>query len=130
MNSELSGHDFERTARLLRLLGTEARLRIVLRVEEGEVSVADLEAALRVRQPNLSQHLAELRDAGLFASRRDGRNVLYSMAGADAKMICECLRTLMRLGTARGPRPRSSKVADHARSACGCAVFARIVHRG
>jgi DNA-binding transcriptional ArsR family regulator len=125
-----AGHDIEGTARLLRLLGNEARLRIMLRVGEGEVSVADLEAELGVRQPNLSQHLAELRDAGLLASRRDGRTVLYSLTGRDASLTVGCLCTLMGRGTGKALRSTSTEVAKHARSALGSAVFARIEHLG
>jgi DNA-binding transcriptional ArsR family regulator len=130
MTGGSAGREIEVTARLLRLLGNEARLRIVLRIGEGEVSVADLEAELGVRQPNLSQHLAELREAGLLASRRDGRTVLYSLAGADATMIVGCLGTLMGRDTGKALRPKSSEVANHYRSPFGSAVFARIVHRG
>jgi ArsR family transcriptional regulator len=129
MTDGSAGREIEGTARLLRLLGNEARLRIVLRVGEGEVSVADLEAELGVRQPNLSQHLAELRDAGLLASRRDGRSVLYSLAGADAAMIVGCLGTFMGRDTGKALRPGSSAVASDLRSPSGSAVFARIVHR-
>ena len=62
----------DQAAGMLRLLGNSARLRLVLRISQGEVSVAELETELKIRQPNLSQHLAELRDAGLVGSRRDG----------------------------------------------------------
>jgi DNA-binding transcriptional ArsR family regulator len=111
-------------AKLLRLLGNEARLGLVLRIGAGEVSVADLEAELAIRQPNLSQHLAELREAGLLASRREGRTVLYTLADARAEAIVECLAKAIghevpRRGAAAAPESAPA-------SAAGSAVFARV----
>lgn len=42
-----------------------------------EAAVKDLTAHLDISQPAVSQHLATLKDAGLVASRREGRLVYY-----------------------------------------------------
>lgn len=111
-------------AKLLRLLGNEARLGLVLRIGAGETAVADLEAALAIRQPNLSQHLAELRAAGLIASRREGRTVLYRLADARAEAIVECLAKA--IGHAPPGRAAAPAAPPPPRDAAGSAVFARI----
>ncbi len=46
-------------------------------VATGEVTVGVLTGAATVSQPAVSQHLRALREAGLVAERRDGRNVHY-----------------------------------------------------
>src|SRR5215469_14545855 len=46
-------------------------------VTAGEATVGVLTRATTVSQPAVSQHLRALRDAGLVAERRDGRNVHY-----------------------------------------------------
>jgi DNA-binding transcriptional ArsR family regulator len=46
-------------------------------VATGEVTVGVLTRATTVSQPAVSQHLRALREAGLVAERRDGRNVHY-----------------------------------------------------
>ena len=66
-------------ATLFRVLGDYARLRIVLLLAGGERTVSDLAAALRLRQPNVSQHLAALRAAGVLQSRRHSKNVYYGL---------------------------------------------------
>ena len=66
-------------AALFRMLGDVARLRIVLLLARGEQTVSDLAAALRLRQPNVSQHLAALRASGVLQSRRKGKNVFYGL---------------------------------------------------
>lgn len=61
----------ERTVELLRAMGEESRLRILLLLEQaGELSVADLSAALELAQPKVSRHLSRLRLAGWVKDRR------------------------------------------------------------
>jgi DNA-binding transcriptional ArsR family regulator len=47
-------------------------------VATGEATVTELTRGSNVSQPAVSQHLRALRDAGLVAERREGRNVHYS----------------------------------------------------
>jgi len=111
---------------MLRLLGNTARLGLVLRIGAGEVSVAELEAELKIRQPNLSQHLAELRQAGLVTSRREGRKVLYTLANPAAEAIVACLSGA--IGHAAPlARPQAEPAAPtRAPTSAGSAFFARI----
>jgi ArsR family transcriptional regulator, arsenate/arsenite/antimonite-responsive transcriptional repressor len=52
-------------------MGEESRLRILLLLEQaGELSVADLSAALELPQPKVSRHLSRLRLAGWVKDRR------------------------------------------------------------
>lgn len=46
-------------------------------VERGEATVGALTRGAGVSQPAVSQHLRALREAGLVAERREGRNVHY-----------------------------------------------------
>lgn len=84
--------DAAAAAGLLRLLGNPARLRIVLRLAAGPLSVGDLELELGLRQPNLSQHLAELRNAGVVATRREGRSVIYALTGDHIARLAAALQ--------------------------------------
>jgi DNA-binding transcriptional ArsR family regulator len=74
-----TAEDASAAAALFRVLADDARLRIVLLLARGEQTVSDLAAALRLRQPNVSQHLAALRAAGVSQSRRQGKNVFYGL---------------------------------------------------
>jgi DNA-binding transcriptional ArsR family regulator len=64
----------------LRALANPARLRIALQLLKGEQAVSELETELEIKQPTLSQHLAELREAGLVATRRESRIIFYQLA--------------------------------------------------
>lgn len=64
----------------LKKLSNPDRLLIACTLVEGERSVRELEDALGLRQPGLSQQLAELREAGLIAGRKEGKQVFYRLA--------------------------------------------------
>lgn len=59
-----------------RALASPTRLTILIRLaEEGELSVKDLAASLRMSQPRVSWHLALLRRGGAVRTRKEGRQV-------------------------------------------------------
>lgn len=64
----------------LKKLANPDRLMVACALVEGERSVRQLEDALGIRQPGLSQQLAELRLAGLIIGRKEGKHVFYRLA--------------------------------------------------
>lgn len=69
----------------LRVLSNEDRLLLLCQLGQGERSVGELEEALDIRQPTLSQQLGVLRNEGVVNTRRDGKRIYYSVA--DPKML-------------------------------------------
>lgn len=65
------------TINLLRLLADPTRLRLVLLLEQEELSVAELQQILAMGQSRISSHLAQLKRAGVVEDRRAGKNVYY-----------------------------------------------------
>ena len=53
------------------------RREILIYLALQERPVGDIVATLRLEQPSVSKHLRVLRDVGLVAVRRDGRQKLY-----------------------------------------------------
>lgn len=74
-------------AELLRLVATPSRLLVLCQLSQGELSVGALEQATGIRQPGLSQQLAELRQAGLVATRRQSRSIFYRIADARVEQL-------------------------------------------
>src|SRR6476659_7994698 len=72
--------DRERYAAVGRALADPKRLCVLESLAGGELSVSDLSTKVGCQVPNMSQHLAVLRSAGLVQSRRDGSTVLYRLA--------------------------------------------------
>ncbi|CAG9247435.1 Biofilm growth-associated repressor [Burkholderia cepacia] len=69
----------ESACALLKVLSNPDRLMLLCELSQGERCVRDLEAALDIRQPTLSQQLGVLRDNALVRTRRDGKNIHYSL---------------------------------------------------
>jgi ArsR family transcriptional regulator len=71
--------DVHDKAQLLRVIAHPTRLKIIERLAEEEkpLCVSDLEPDLGVPQPNVSQHLAVLRKAGVVDFYVDGRLRCY-----------------------------------------------------
>lgn len=70
---------------VLRALSNEDRLLLLCQLSQGEMSVGELEDALEIRQPTLSQQLGVLRTEGMVKTRREGKRIHYSVA--DPKVL-------------------------------------------
>jgi len=75
----------------LKALSHEARLVILCMLIEGEKSVTEIEQILNLRQPAVSQQLARLRADGLVETRREGKNVYYSLVRPEVRDVIEAL---------------------------------------
>ena len=69
-------------ARLMKVLANADRLLLLCQLSQGEMCVSELEAALGIRQPTLSQQLGVLRDEALVDTRREGKHIYYRVASA------------------------------------------------
>jgi ArsR family transcriptional regulator len=78
----------------LKVLANEDRLLLLCQLSQGEMCVSELEEALDIHQPTLSQQLGVLRTEGVVNTRREGKNIFYSVA--DPAML-QILTVLYRL---------------------------------
>ena len=78
----------------LKVLANEDRLLLLCQLSQGEMCVGDLEQRRGIQQPTLSQQLGVLRTEGSVSTRRQGKNIFYSVA--DPAML-EILALLYRL---------------------------------
>ena len=86
----------------LKALAHEARLVILCLLLDGEKSVTEIEQMLSLRQPAVSQQLARLRADDLVETRRDGKNIYYSLARPEVRDIIAALHEAF----CRPTRPR------------------------
>jgi DNA-binding transcriptional ArsR family regulator len=75
----------------LKALSHEVRLLILCFLIEGEKSVTEIEKMLKLRQPAVSQQLARLRADGLVETRRNGKNIYYSLARTEVREVIQIL---------------------------------------
>lgn len=90
--------DRQRYAAVGRALADPKRLCVLETLAGGELSVSDLSTTVGCQVPNMSQHLAVLRSAGLVQSRRDGNTVFYRLADTRVLEAYRLIQSLARLG--------------------------------
>ncbi|WP_136067634.1 ArsR/SmtB family transcription factor [Modicisalibacter radicis] len=79
---------------LLKAVANENRLRILCLLDNGELSVSELNTRLSLSQSALSQHLAILRRIGLVSTRRASQTIYYSLQGNEARQLIDTLARL------------------------------------
>lgn len=87
---------FAGLAEIAQALGHPYRLELLEHLGQGERSVEELAARVGLTFANASRHLQILRRVALVATRRDGKRVLYSLAGEDD--VIALLKALGRVG--------------------------------
>lgn len=96
-------------AEVLKVLASSRRLQILHRLADGPREVGRLAAELGLSQPNVSQHLAVMRGAGIVDAERVGREVRYRLSDPDVMVACRLMRAvlerrLQRLAALSDPR--------------------------
>ncbi len=82
-------------AEVLKVLANARRLEILHRLAGGPIEVGRLAGELGLSQPNVSQHLAVMRAAGVVEAERDGREVRYRLADPDVIRACDVMRDVL-----------------------------------
>jgi DNA-binding transcriptional ArsR family regulator len=98
MLEQLSSSELERQryAAVGRALSDPKRLCVLESLAVGELSVGDLSARVNCQVPNMSQHLAVLRSAGLVTTRRTGSTVFYRLADPRVLEAYRLIQTIAR----------------------------------
>jgi len=94
----------------LRLLADSTRLRLLLLLEQEELSVAEIQEILGMGQSRISTHLAQLKNAGLVRDRRAGKNIYYGIAKAGGT-AAEKLHEIVKAGATEIPESAADQTA-------------------
>ena len=82
---------FEKAAEMFRVMSAPMRLRIVSALCNGEKNVGELIADVNTTQPNMSQHLNTLYQAGVLGKRRDGVQIYYRIINERVVTLCRAV---------------------------------------
>jgi DNA-binding transcriptional ArsR family regulator len=100
-------------AEVLKTLASPRRIEILHVLARGPIEVGRLAELIGASQPNVSQHLAVLRTAGIVDAERDGREVRYRLTDSDVTLACALMRgVLERRLTRLGQMAANSAAAD------------------
>jgi DNA-binding transcriptional ArsR family regulator len=84
----------DRACALLKTLGNPDRWMLLCQLTQGEFCVSEFESLLGIRQPTLSQQLGVLREENLVNTRREGKQIYYSLASKEATAVMQVLYEL------------------------------------
>jgi DNA-binding transcriptional ArsR family regulator len=93
-DSSITRQKAEAASSLMKSLANPNRLMIACALLDGERSVGDLETDLGLRQPSLSQQLAELRESGVVEARREAKQVFYRISDQRAVALLATLHQI------------------------------------
>jgi ArsR family transcriptional regulator len=82
---------FEKAADIFRVMSAPMRLRIISALCNGEKNVGDLLAEIDTTQPNMSQHLNTLYQAGVVGKRREGVQIYYRIINDRVVTLCRAV---------------------------------------
>jgi ArsR family transcriptional regulator len=86
---------YELQAEVLKTLANPRRLEIIHRLAAGPCEVGRLATEMGIAQPNLSQHLALMRTAGVVEGARVGREVRYRLTDSAIVTACGLMRGVL-----------------------------------
>jgi DNA-binding transcriptional ArsR family regulator len=86
---------YQAKAEFFRTLGHPARIRILELLSDGDRPVHQLLASIALEPSNLSQQLSVLRKAGLVIQRREGTEVIYSLAIPELRDLLLAARVIL-----------------------------------
>ena len=72
----------DEACRLMKVLSNRDRMLLLCEISQGEKCVGELEEALDIHQPTLSQQLTVLRNEELVETRREGKQIYYSLSSS------------------------------------------------
>ena len=85
---------------LLKVLANSDRLLLLCQMSQmsqmsqGEYCVSELEETTGIKQPTLSQQLSVLREEQMVSTRREGKQIFYSIASPEAMAVMKVLYEL------------------------------------
>jgi DNA-binding transcriptional ArsR family regulator len=77
--------------RLMKVLSNRDRMMLLCQISQGEMCVSELEEHLDIHQPTLSQQLTVLRNEELVETRREGKQIYYSLSNHVALEVMNVL---------------------------------------
>jgi DNA-binding transcriptional ArsR family regulator len=81
----------EDACKLMKVLSNRDRMMLLCEIAQGEKCVSELELALDLHQPTLSQQLTVLRKEKFVKTRREGKQIYYSLSSQVAIAVMSVL---------------------------------------
>lgn len=121
--------NFAELEKLFLALGDKTRLKLLMLMADGPVSVGFLADALVESQPKVSRHLAYLKNAGVVYARRDGKWIYYGIREQDWAGAANILNTVRgSIASEQGVNTTSARKSDELHTAEN--IYAKVYKGG
>ena len=90
---------FELAAEVFRVMSAPMRLKIISSLCQAEKNVSELLSEIETTQPNMSQHLNTLYQAGVLGKRREGVQIFYRIIDERVANLCRTVCTQIAMET-------------------------------
>jgi DNA-binding transcriptional ArsR family regulator len=89
---KLNPDQLEKAANMLKAIAHPVRIAILNQLENGKkLTVTEIHELLNIEQSTTSHHLGILKDKGVLASKRDGKNSYYFLKHENLSDILSCI---------------------------------------
>jgi len=89
---DLNANQLERAVGMLKAIAHPMRIAIISHLEDGKkLTVTEIHKLLNIEQSTTSHHLGILKDKGVLASKREGKNTYYFLKHESLRNILECV---------------------------------------
>jgi DNA-binding transcriptional ArsR family regulator len=90
--SDLKPEEIEKAANMMKAISHPMRLAILGHLGDGnQLSVTEIHKLLNIEQSTASHHLGILKDKGILASRRRGKNTFYHLKLQKLSQLVHCI---------------------------------------
>jgi DNA-binding transcriptional ArsR family regulator len=90
--SNLTPEQLEKASNMLKAIAHPLRIAILNHLENGKkLTVTEIHELLNIEQSTTSHHLGILKDKGVLASQREGKNTYYYLKHDNLASIVECV---------------------------------------
>lgn len=87
--SMLSSGTYEKVAGFFKIVGDQTRCKIISVLKENEMCVGDISNVLSMTKSSISHQLSKMKEQGVVKSRKEGKEVYYSLDDAHVAEIFE-----------------------------------------
>jgi len=88
----LKPEQLEQAATMLKAIAHPMRIAIISFLDDGKrLSVTEIHEKLKIEQSTTSHHLGILKDKGVLASQREGKNTYYFLKHDQLSSIVDCI---------------------------------------
>lgn len=92
LNIRLEVEKLDKVAHILKAVAHPVRIQVIDLLDQAtELTVTEIYEKVGVEQSLISHHLTKMKDRGVLTTRRDGKNIYYSLTDRKITNIIDCI---------------------------------------